>query len=766
EGVREGLPPVPLASARRRSPGPDTIAGDDGPAGGLAGVDGTGPAAATGRDRLAVAKRATPLVAAVLLALFVFGSRGLFGSELPAVGQLPNLSRGWSYLWGSWWSTWQPTGLGVAAPASPALGLLGVADTVVFGASGTLQHILVLGPLIVGPLGAYRAARWWGSRRGRLAALIVYAVVPLPYDALARGDWGGLLAYAAAPWVLSVLGRLSDEIPFPMTRTTRIAGRTVGLALVVALVAAAVPSWLFVVPIMGLALLGGSALAGRPGRGVRMLLVAVAAAVVAFVLLLPWSASVLGSGTATLGAPLGPAGRLGLGHVLRFETGPLGHGPLGWALLVVAALPLFIAKGWRLAWAARMWVVALVFFGITWAGLRGWVPALPAEVGLAPAAAALSASAALGAVAFELDLPGYRFGWRQLAAGVAVVALGVGSVPMVVGTGGGRWHLPSADAASVLTFLPDAHSGDYRVLWVGSPEALPLAGRELHPGVAYATSFDGEPAASELWLTDQQGAAPVLASDLRLVEDGLTTKVGHLLAPTGVLYLVIPNHNGPAGSGAASVPTPSALLTGLQFQTDLQLVNVDPNYTVYRNAAWSPARSVLPRAATGVASEPRQAGTRPLQQTDLTGARAVFAGRQTAGSRDVVPTGSTVYLGDTRSGAWSLHVGGTAVAPRPAFGWAMSFAVPSSTSGAAHLELRPSVGGVVARVVEILLWLVAIGYGLLELRRRRSQQPSPEVVRAEWFAPTGSGSPGRRRRSDHGALGAEDLEGDEVWIDV
>ncbi|MGH9055001.1 MAG: glycosyltransferase family 2 protein, partial [Acidimicrobiales bacterium] len=63
EGVREGLPPVPLASARRRLPGPDTVAGDDGPAGGY-------------RDRLAVARRATPLVAAVLLALFVFGSRG------------------------------------------------------------------------------------------------------------------------------------------------------------------------------------------------------------------------------------------------------------------------------------------------------------------------------------------------------------------------------------------------------------------------------------------------------------------------------------------------------------------------------------------------------------------------------------------------------------------------------------------------------------------------------------------------------------------
>ncbi|MGH9115812.1 MAG: hypothetical protein ACRDWW_08285, partial [Acidimicrobiales bacterium] len=176
--------------------------------------------------------------------------------------------------------------------------------------------------------------------------------------------------------------------------------------------------------------------------------------------------------------------------------------------------------------------------------------------------------------------------------------------------------------------------------------------------------------------------------------------------------------------------------------------------------------SILPRSATAVAAEPEQSGTRPLQETDLTGARAVFTGRQPAGSPDVLPAGSIVYVGDTKSGAWSLHVGATVVAPKAAFGWAMSFAVPAATSGPAHLEIGPSAGGVVWRALEILLWLVAVGYGLLELRRRRAQQHSPEVVRPEWFAPTESGASRRRPRRDHGALGAEDLEGDEVWIDV
>jgi GT2 family glycosyltransferase len=766
DDVRGGLP-VPAVLGRAGQVGFTDEGDDDGRPSSQAGDGATEPAPRSWRLNF--------IMVAVLILLILFGTRSLLGHQLPAVGQLPDTSGGLGNLWKSWWSAWQPGGLGVAAPASPALGLLALLGTVLLGAVGTLQHVVVLGPLVIGPIGAYRAARWWGSRRGRMAAMVTYAVVALPYNALSKGHWSGLVAYAAAPWILSSLGRLSGEVPYPATALAKVWVRVLGVGVLVALVAAVVPSFIYVVPLTGLALLAGSALAGQPSGGLRMAGISAMAALVATILLLPWSWSVLGSQVSAFGAPVGSQGRLTLSDVLRFHTGHFGSGLAGWAVLVVAALPLFIGRGWRLAWAARLWMVALVSFASAWAASRGWIPAMPLEVALAPAAAALAGSAALGAAAFEIDLPGYRFGWRQLAAGVAALALAVAFVPFLAATGSGRWHLPSADASSVLAFLPDAHTGDYRVLWVGYPEALPLAGRELHPGVAYGTSFDGEPGPAELWNSSDAGAAPELASDLELVETGLTTKLGHLLAPAGVRYLVIPNHNGPSGSGAVAVPAPAALLSGLALQTDLQVLDVgDNNYSVYENAAWAPARTVLSSQAQVVASQ--GAGSRrSVQQLDMSGSDPVLTGSDPSASSGPVPSGSTVYMAATRSGGWRLDAAGKSVAPDPAFGWGMSFRVPAGTGAPdgtaavvpATLAFHPSVWAPIGKTIEILLWAGALALLVLDLRRRRKDHTDPEVVEAEWFVPaSGPGSHGRRRRVGLPSSDYEELDGNEAWIDV
>ena len=735
---------------------------------------------ARGRER---ARNVHNLLLAAVVVVLVIGTRSLFGRGLPHVATLPDTSAGWASIWGSWWSAWQPAGLGVAAPASPALALLGLLGTVLFGAVGTLQHLVVLGPLFIGPLGAYRASRHWGSRRGQTVAALAYAVVPLPYNALAAGHWDGLVAYAAMPWVLSWLIRISALVPAAPVRLERLGGRAVGLAVLVAATASVAPSFLYVVPITGAALLLGSTVMGRPLASVRLLGLSVAAAVLAFLLLLPWSATVVANRAAVAGIDPGPAARLGLGQVLRFATGPYGTGWWQWLLLAAAALPLFVGKGWRLEWAARLWVLALTFFLLAWAARRGWLPPVPVAVWLAPAAAARAGSAALGGAAFELDLPGYNFGWRQAAAAGAGLCLALAAGPWLAAAGSGRWDLPRTDASSVLAFLPGSEHGDYRVLWVGAPDGLPLAGRQLEPGFAYATSFDGEPVLADAWPTGPAGQAPRLAGELLLVQGRLTTKLGHLLAPAGVRYIVVPNHAGPAGSGGRALPVPNPLLAGLALQTDLQSVPVDPDYTVYANSAWAPVRSILPPGTQAEAATGGAAGLRQLQQTDLHGAVPVLTGGSAAGVSGRLPSGATMLVGSSRNSGWRLDVAGHEVAPAPAFGWAMSFALPAGGGSAQPAHLGYSAPLVVrgGYVLQILLWLGAAAVVGLDSRRRardpnRAEQPDPV-----WFTPGSAPvavprrrparpSPRSRRvppsRPPGGEPGSVLEPDDEVWTDV
>src|SRR5581483_6351192 len=118
---------------------------------------------------------------------------------------------------------------------------------------------------------------------------------------------------------------------------------------------------------------------------------------------------------------VGTAHRLSFARLLRFQPGPVGSTPLAWALLATAALPLLVATGWRFAWAVRLWVTALLSWGAALAVTRGWVGswAPPTDVLLVPALVALTTAAGIGLAAFEIDLRGHAFGWRQVVSVVA-----------------------------------------------------------------------------------------------------------------------------------------------------------------------------------------------------------------------------------------------------------------------------------------------------------------------------------------------------------
>jgi GT2 family glycosyltransferase len=719
-----------------------------------------------------------------VFAVLVIGARDLLGGALPAIGQLAPFPDGPLGFLRPFLSGWRTTGLGSPSPAPPAFALLGLAGILLGGSMGFLQKLVVLGALPAGLVGAYRLARPVGSWRARLVAVVVYAAVPLPYAALARGRWSGVIAYGAMPWILARLmkatalapfgtpvpaaepplpapspasvgpgaaaaGDVSEALgadggnvdaleaeeirvaeaavagvprpapptpgpassppppvvaPVPLTRQLWPAG------ILVAVVAAFVPAMALVTLLAAFGLVAGALLVGKLRETARALALAGAAGGVAAVLLFPWTLDLLlpGAGSAAVGGPGPPASRApGFGELLRFETASMGGGLLGWAFLIAATLPLVIGQGWRFSWAARLWMVALTCWAVAWVAGRGWLglPPPTPEVVLAPAAISLAVATALGLAAFETDLPGYRFGWHQVAFMVAASAALVASLPVLAASLDGRWGLPRRDFARLLSWMPERKAeGSFRVLWIGDPEALPLDGWRLDDGLAYATSRDGPPDAVALWPAPDTGATRLLGQAVATARQGETSRLGRLLAPMAVRYVVLAERAAPSRDGTPVLPVPADLTQALRAQVDLRLVETDEAIQLYENAAWGPGRGLLDAEAAAVS---RGSGPRAAASASLSSSPPVLPReRGPVHFTGTVPGGADVFLSEAASSRWELVAGGEVAERRVAFGWANAF--EAERGGNARLRFRTPLWRYAAVLLELGLWVIAV----------------------------------------------------------
>jgi GT2 family glycosyltransferase len=321
--------------------------------------------------------RLAGILFAVLAVAWLAGSRHLLTERLPAVGELMPLPPPGELL-AHWWSGWRATGMGAAGPAPPLFGVLALLGGALFGQMDLLQKALVLGAWPLGTLGAWRLSRPLQSPLARVVGVVAYLAVPLPYNALARGSWSGLAAYAAAPWLLGRLARSFRLEPYTSgaTEPRRRAASVVGLAVVLALASLVAPAIALTLLVVTLGMVAGSlAVSGKAGTAAALATLGLSLAG-ATLLLAPWSFELLKpGGWATLTGVAGPGGEgPGFAELLRFEVGPMGAAPLGWAFVIAAALPLFVGHGWRLAWAARLWCGALACVAVAWAGGRDFLP--------------------------------------------------------------------------------------------------------------------------------------------------------------------------------------------------------------------------------------------------------------------------------------------------------------------------------------------------------------------------------------------------------
>jgi hypothetical protein len=739
----------------------------------------------TAGGRLSGQVKLTTWLVAVLVVLI--GTRGVIGARLPAVGQFapfPSLSSTWTQFA----TGWHPSGVGTTAPASPALAIIGVVGTVLFGAMGLTQKVLIFGCLPLGAWGVVRLLRPFGSQRASLVAGLAYLAMALAYNAVAQGRWGALVIYAGTPWAFGCLFRATGTAPYSHGHSQRnnddardlttpgpepgtesqaegapgastaapsaskrlvawtdrhgTLRRVVALGLLEAVLISFAPAAAIVIVGAAVALLLSSCLFGDWRGTWRAVRLAVGSTLVAALICLPWVIGVLSAGRGAVqvfGVPIPTSSAASWGSLLRFAVGPIGVSPLAWGFAVAAAVPLVLARGPRFVWAGRLWAIALVFWVFDWVVGRGWTGSLAIDplVLLGPAAVAVSAAIGLGVAAFEEDLRSARFGWRHLLSVVAIGVFVLGAIPTLVSAVPGRWDLPVNDFSQSVTWMaPKATSGSFRVLWLGDARALNQGSWAAGDGLAYATSENGSPDVRWLWNAPAPGPAARLASAVNLAQAGRTDRLGTMLAPAGVRYVVLLTSLAPEIQGEQSpeeYPVPADLTAALNRQLDLEPVVSGTGITVYANAAWLPERALVPAgrslatADTGRASLFARVHSNPASPL-IPAAVPVLPGPAAARSYRGSLVGGTLLTALAPAGRWSLvEANGARAARASAFGWAGRYAV--TVTGVGTLRFDGGALTPISFFASVVAWIVALavlfrfGLGIpwRGLRRRRAR---------------------------------------------
>ena len=651
-------------------------------------------------------------VYALIAVVMTVGSRDLIAGGVPAIRDFAALPESATALVREYFSGWRNSGLGSEAPAPTAFALLGIAGWMMFGATGLLHTLLALGPVALGLVGAARLGAVTDSMRTRLVIVAAYAAVPVAYSSIANGSMAGVVAYALAPWVVGRLGRAAGVDPFPADESfARGAAR---LALMVAVAVALAPAVVGSYAVTVVALAVALSLTGRPIAAARVVVVGAVGTLGALVLLFPWSFELVppATGWGILGRGPGPVNAHTLADVVLFRVGPVGAGFLTGGLLLAMLFAVVVGHDWRYRWAVRGVVLAMVPWGVAWAGSRGWLGIQSFDVlpVLAPAAVGVAIGIAMGVSAFETDLRGFDFGVRQVLAIVALLAAAIGALPVLGAMFDGSWHTPRRDYAQLLSWMEAERSdGAFRVLWIGSAEVLPLDGWPLSDGMSYGTSRQGPPDVTSRW-APSEGRSGLLADAVAIARRGETSRLGRLLAPMGVRYIALPERLAP-DSDRVRRPIPTDLVDTLRSQVDLREVATDESITVYENASWAPARAAL-SASAAEASE--LAGAEAYRAGGAAGVPVLRGVQGPTAYLGEVPDEAIVHVAEAASPRWRLTVDGDTAPRRTSFGWANAF--EPDEGGAARLTFRTPMMRWLAIALHVVFVAIAI-----RLASRRQQ---------------------------------------------
>ncbi|MFN8022692.1 MAG: glycosyltransferase [Acidimicrobiales bacterium] len=665
-----------------------------------------------------------------IVAFVLIGSRELLTGGVPAIGQFLSFGDSPRRLLDQFLSGWDPQGLGHTGASPTGLALIAVGSTITLFHTGLFHTVAVVGLILGGAAGLWRLTGAFSTTRARLGSTIVYVGVPLSGQLVSVGRWGALLVFAALPWSIDAMRSYAGLGPGPRDedgeRTIGFGARRhvqllAGGVLVAAVVTAFEPVYPVLIVLVAVVITLGTLVTGAPLIAPARLLIAGAAAAAGAVALdLPWLMQLAGDGGWT--AIVGPSTPGDRGNsLLELATFDLGNGRavvLAVALYLPVLTAVLLGRGWRFGWAVRGALLVVTFGWLATLDDGNALPIRLPEAGilLVPVAVGVAIAAGCVLASFELDVRGGTFGWRQPLAVLSTAAVVVGLVPAAFTVGSGRYDTPTTTLVDLLGQLPDPQdSGDYRVLWVGSQQVLPVAPWEYAPGIGYALTEGPSVDIGDVFPTRPGAGSGLVRLTLDAIATGTTTRGGRLLAPLAVRYVVVPLVDGAVSTTDEPVEPPAGLLDALGDQLDLAEVYSPPNFLVYENRAWLPMRSELTPSGAEASLD---AAASALAQSDLSGATPIMVGADHLGAASAEVAAGTVHLAIPPDDRWELRLDGRPVEQRSAFGTTTAFDV--DTAGTVTLEYQTSRTYHLVLLAQLLAWSV-VGVAATSVRLRRPQ---------------------------------------------
>ncbi len=235
-------------------------------------------------------------------------------------------------------------------------------------------------------------------------------------------------------------------------------------------------------------------------------------------------------------------------------------------------------------------------------------------------------------------------------------------------------------------------------------------------GVAWATTDAGLPTIIDRWPGTPDGTTQLVADALDLAVDDQTSRLGRLLAPMGVRYVVIVEADRPVVG--PEVPVPASLPDALEPPARPRRGRGRPW------AARLPQRRLVLRSRRAPLGRGRRRARTDRWApgvADLRGSPAVLV-EDDGVDRYVGPVegGSTIWWSAASSSGWRLSAAGETAERSEGFGWGNLYAV--GDGGDATLSYQTPLTRLLFSAAQAAVWVLVLRALLVARRRDRPKE--------------------------------------------